>query len=191
MRGNRRLHKHPSAYEIERCKVWLELEREMVKPVVIVRVSFFARCALAPIWAAMLVRAIMVIACDAANAQRLPSGPSIPIDIGELSAVTKLLQVRVTENVIVPNDADTGQLANLVIIKFRSLYSNHTGCHIGLWRKHGGSEFSLVEAAEINRANYGLNFCHQSMGPSVARVFNQRSNNPLHVRTVRLVSVVN
>src|SRR3954453_19286394 len=36
MRGKRRLHKRPNAYEIERCKIWLELEREMVKPAVIV-----------------------------------------------------------------------------------------------------------------------------------------------------------
>src|SRR3954447_23316115 len=36
MRGKRRLHKRPNAYEIERCKVWLELEREMVRPAVIV-----------------------------------------------------------------------------------------------------------------------------------------------------------
>src|SRR5262245_41049329 len=139
----------------------------------------------------MLVRAIVVIACDAANAQRLPSGPSIPIHVVELSAVTKLLQVRVTENVSVPDDADTGQLAHPVLLKFRSLYSNFTGGHIGLWRKHGGSELSLVEGAEINRANYGPNFYQHSMGASVARVFNQRSNNPLHVRTISLVSVVN
>ena len=139
----------------------------------------------------MLVVAIMVIACDAANAQRLPSGPSIPIDVDELSAVTKLLQMRVTENVKVPNDADTGQLARLVLAKFRSLYSNHAGRHIGPWRKHGGSELSPVEDAEINRANYGLRFYHHSVGAGVARVFNQRSNNPLHIRTVRLVSVVN
>ena len=124
------------------------------------RVSFFARCALAPSWAAMLVRTIMVIACDAANAERLSSGPSIPIHVVELSAVTKLLQVRVTENVSVPDDADTGQLAYPVFVKFRSLYSNFTGCHIGLWRKHGGSELSLVENAKINRANHGPNFHH-------------------------------
>ena len=35
MRGKRR-HKRPNAYEIERCKIWLELEKEMVKPAVIV-----------------------------------------------------------------------------------------------------------------------------------------------------------
>jgi len=97
----------------------------------------------------MLVRTIMVIACDAANAERLSSGPSIPIHVDELSAVTKLLQVRVTENVSVPDDADTGQLAHPVFVKFRSLYSNFTGRHIGLWRKHGGSELSLVDNAKI------------------------------------------
>jgi uracil-DNA glycosylase len=36
MRGKRRLHKRPNAYEIERCKIWLDLERAIVKPVAIV-----------------------------------------------------------------------------------------------------------------------------------------------------------
>src|SRR6516165_10158283 len=36
MRGKRRLHKRPNNYEIERCKVWLDLERAIIKPVAIV-----------------------------------------------------------------------------------------------------------------------------------------------------------
>jgi uracil-DNA glycosylase len=36
MRGKRRLHKRPNAYEIERCKIWLDRERAIVKPVAIV-----------------------------------------------------------------------------------------------------------------------------------------------------------
>jgi uracil-DNA glycosylase family protein len=36
MRGKRRLHKKPNAYEIERCKPWLDLERLIVKPEVVV-----------------------------------------------------------------------------------------------------------------------------------------------------------
>ena len=36
MRGKRRLHKRPNAYEIERCKIWLDLERAIVKPAAIV-----------------------------------------------------------------------------------------------------------------------------------------------------------
>ncbi|MGA7490295.1 MAG: UdgX family uracil-DNA binding protein [Xanthobacteraceae bacterium] len=36
MRGKRRLHKRPNAHEIERCKVWLDLERAIVKPVAVV-----------------------------------------------------------------------------------------------------------------------------------------------------------
>jgi DNA polymerase len=32
MRGKRRLHKRPNAYEIERCHWWLEQERAIVKP---------------------------------------------------------------------------------------------------------------------------------------------------------------
>jgi DNA polymerase len=35
-RGKRRLHKKPNAYEIERCRWWNELEREIVKPGLIV-----------------------------------------------------------------------------------------------------------------------------------------------------------
>jgi uracil-DNA glycosylase family protein len=35
-RGKRRLHKNPNAYEIERCHWWLEQERALVKPELIV-----------------------------------------------------------------------------------------------------------------------------------------------------------
>jgi uracil-DNA glycosylase len=35
-RGKRRLHKKPNAYEIERCKWWLDQERAIVQPAVIV-----------------------------------------------------------------------------------------------------------------------------------------------------------
>ena len=36
MRGKRRLHKRPNAYEIERCRIWLDTERAIVKPTAIV-----------------------------------------------------------------------------------------------------------------------------------------------------------
>jgi uracil-DNA glycosylase len=36
MRGKRRLHKRPNAYEIDRCKWWLERERAIVRPEAIV-----------------------------------------------------------------------------------------------------------------------------------------------------------
>jgi len=36
MRGKRRLHKRPNAYEIERCKWWNDMERLIVKPQVVV-----------------------------------------------------------------------------------------------------------------------------------------------------------
>jgi DNA polymerase len=35
-RGKRRLHKKPNAHEIERCRWWLDLERTIVKPRIIV-----------------------------------------------------------------------------------------------------------------------------------------------------------
>jgi len=36
LRGKRRLHKRPDVYEIERCRWWLDLERAIVKPRVVV-----------------------------------------------------------------------------------------------------------------------------------------------------------
>jgi DNA polymerase len=36
MRGKRRLHKRPNAYEIDRCKWWLEQERALVRPAAVV-----------------------------------------------------------------------------------------------------------------------------------------------------------
>jgi DNA polymerase len=35
-RGKRRLHKRPNAYEIERCHVWYDTERALVKPDLVV-----------------------------------------------------------------------------------------------------------------------------------------------------------
>jgi DNA polymerase len=35
-RGKRRLHKKPNAYEIERCRWWLEIEKALLRPPVIV-----------------------------------------------------------------------------------------------------------------------------------------------------------
>jgi hypothetical protein len=42
MRGKRRLHKRPDNYEIERCKIWLELERDLVNPNTIVALGVTA-----------------------------------------------------------------------------------------------------------------------------------------------------
>jgi len=42
MRGKRRLHKRPSNYEIERCKIWLDHERDLVKPVTIIALGVTA-----------------------------------------------------------------------------------------------------------------------------------------------------
>src|SRR5262245_55566817 len=51
MRGKRRVHKRPNAYEIKRCKIWLDLERALVKPVAITVRSPSPSCADRPcIW---------------------------------------------------------------------------------------------------------------------------------------------
>jgi uracil-DNA glycosylase family protein len=42
MRGKRRLHKKPSAHEIERCRWWLELERAIVRPRIVVALGVTA-----------------------------------------------------------------------------------------------------------------------------------------------------
>jgi uracil-DNA glycosylase len=42
MRGRRRLHKRPNNYEIERCKIWLDSERSLVKPATIVALGVTA-----------------------------------------------------------------------------------------------------------------------------------------------------
>src|SRR6201986_160013 len=46
MRGKRRLHKRPNNYEIERCKLWLDDERELVKPSTIIALGVTAARAL-------------------------------------------------------------------------------------------------------------------------------------------------
>ncbi len=42
MRGKRRLHKRPNNYEIERCKIWLERERDLVKPSTVIALGVTA-----------------------------------------------------------------------------------------------------------------------------------------------------
>jgi uracil-DNA glycosylase len=42
MRGKRRLHKRPNAYEIDRCKFWLDEERRLVKPSTIIALGVTA-----------------------------------------------------------------------------------------------------------------------------------------------------
>jgi len=42
MRGKRRLHKRPNNCEIERCKIWLDNERDLVKPTTIIALGVTA-----------------------------------------------------------------------------------------------------------------------------------------------------
>jgi uracil-DNA glycosylase family protein len=42
MCGKRRLHKRPNNYEIERCKIWLDRERELVRPSTIIALGVTA-----------------------------------------------------------------------------------------------------------------------------------------------------
>ena len=42
MRGKRRLHKRPNNYEVERCKIWLDFERSLVRPKTIIALGVTA-----------------------------------------------------------------------------------------------------------------------------------------------------
>jgi uracil-DNA glycosylase len=42
IRGKRRLHKRPNNYEIEQCRVWLDIERSLVKPSTIIALGVTA-----------------------------------------------------------------------------------------------------------------------------------------------------
>jgi uracil-DNA glycosylase len=42
MRGKRRLHKRPNNYEIERCRIWLDYERALVRPATIIALGVTA-----------------------------------------------------------------------------------------------------------------------------------------------------
>jgi DNA polymerase len=42
MRGKRRLHKRPNTHEIERCKIWLDDERKLVKPAAVIALGVSA-----------------------------------------------------------------------------------------------------------------------------------------------------
>lgn len=46
MRGKRRLHQKPTAYEIERCRWWLDIERALTRPAVVVALGATAARAL-------------------------------------------------------------------------------------------------------------------------------------------------
>jgi DNA polymerase len=46
LRGKRRLHKRPNSYEIERCRWWIESEKAIVKPAVIVAMGATAATSL-------------------------------------------------------------------------------------------------------------------------------------------------
>ena len=42
MRGKRRLHKRPTNYEIERCRIWLDAERKLVRPKAVIALGITA-----------------------------------------------------------------------------------------------------------------------------------------------------
>jgi uracil-DNA glycosylase len=73
MRGKRRLHKRPNSHEIERCKIWLETERAIVKPAAIVALGATA--------ARSLFGKVVTITKMRGQAHRLRDGTAVFVTI--------------------------------------------------------------------------------------------------------------
>jgi uracil-DNA glycosylase len=73
MRGKRRLHKRPNAYEIERCRWWVDRERALVGPAVIVALGVTA--------AQSLLGRTVVIAALRGRPHALPDGTPVFVTI--------------------------------------------------------------------------------------------------------------
>jgi uracil-DNA glycosylase len=73
LRGKRRLHKRPNVHEIERCKVWLDLERAIVHPTAIVALGASA--------ARALLGRVVTIAATRGRTLRLSDGTAAFVTI--------------------------------------------------------------------------------------------------------------
>lgn len=73
MRGKRRLHKRPNAYEIDRCRWWLDLELAIVKPAGVVALGATA--------ARSLLRRTVTISRARHEPHRLPDGTTVFVTI--------------------------------------------------------------------------------------------------------------
>jgi DNA polymerase len=100
MRGKRRLHKRPNAYEIDRCRWWQQLERAIVKPDVIVALG------------ATAARSVLGRPTTIGRARGRP----LPLDGGAIAFVTvhpsALLRIR--------DDADKDRQYNLFVEDLRA-----------------------------------------------------------------------
>jgi uracil-DNA glycosylase len=73
LRGKRRLHKRPNAYEIDRCRIWLETECALVRPAAIVALGATA--------ARSLFGRTVTISKTRGREFRLPDGPRVFVTI--------------------------------------------------------------------------------------------------------------
>lgn len=73
MRGKRRLHKRPNAYEIDRCRWWLELELAIVKPAGVLALGATA--------ARSLLRRTVTVARARQHPQRMEDGTAVFVTI--------------------------------------------------------------------------------------------------------------
>ena len=73
MRGKRRLHKRPNTYEIQRCKLWLDKELELVDPAAVVALGATA--------ARSLLGKAVTITKSRQKPQRLPDGRTLFVTV--------------------------------------------------------------------------------------------------------------
>ena len=103
-----------------------------------------------PIRTALVVFAIVRVAGDAANAQRLTGGGAFPIDGAKLRTVAKLHEVEVAENIGVFDDAHGDQAAAPQQIEARTVHRNNRTGDLGLRQNERRSErrfFQRIKSA--------------------------------------------
>src|SRR5262245_14795785 len=145
-----------------------------------------------PIRTALVVFAIVRLAGDAANAQRLTGGEAFPIDRAKLRAVAKLHEVAIAENVGVCDDTHGDQAAAPQQIKAATVHRKHRTGHLGLRQNEPRREGRFLEGIKIWLTRGADNAGHQHpAGAGIAGVLNQRRNGPLRAAALVLVPVMN
>src|SRR6516225_3972793 len=104
-----------------------------------------------PIRTALVVFAVVRLAGEAANAQRLTGGEAFPIDRAKLRAVAKLHEVEVAENVGVFDDPHGDQAAAPQQIKAAIVHRKNRTGHLGLRQNERRRERRVFEGIKTRR----------------------------------------
>src|SRR5262249_12278743 len=145
-----------------------------------------------PIRTALVVFAIVRLAGDAANAQRLTGGGAFPIDRAQMRAGGKLHEGGGAEKVggfyCTPGD----QAAAPPEIKAATVHRKHRTGHLGLWQNERRRERRVFEGIKIRLTRGGDDAAHQHpTRAGSAGVLNQWRNRPLRAAALVLGPVMN